>query len=50
MESKNLQKRSTKKPSNIRSRIYSKNYGSIINLQKTISKASRYRDDPDEMQ
>ena len=30
-----------------RSRIYSKNYGNIVNLRKTISRAARYRDDPD---
>ena len=30
-----------------RSRIYSKKYGNIVSLQKTISMAARYRDDPD---
>ena len=39
--------RPANEPNKKHSQIYSKNYGNIVNLQKTISRAARCRDDPD---
>ena len=53
MESKKLAKglhlqwRPANKPNKKRSQIHSKSYGNIVSLRKTISRAARYRDDPD---
>ena len=38
--------RPANKPNKKRFRVYSKNYGNIVSLRKTISRTARYRDDP----